>query len=119
MSKQNIQEEGHGNYYKLYAEKEWVRVWLKDVKKRAKRKGIKFNLTLGDIKVPEVCPVLGIKLERHKAKGFAPSIDRINPSLGYTKDNIRVISDRANTLKNNMTVEECKLILKDLVCLSL
>lgn len=44
----------------------------------------------------------------------APSLDRIDSDKGYTRDNTRVISNRANTLKNNMTLEECRLILKDL-----
>ena len=43
----------------------------------------------------------------------SPSLDRIIPSLGYVKGNIRVISFRANTLKNNATLSELELILED------
>lgn len=46
-------------------------------------------------------------------RGFvpaAPSIDRINQDSGYTKDNIRVISWRANHIKNDATLEELEKI---------
>lgn len=38
----------------------------------------------------------------------SPSLDRRDPSLGYVKGNVGVISDRANLLKSNMTLEELK-----------
>jgi hypothetical protein len=38
----------------------------------------------------------------------SPSIDRVDSSKGYTKDNIQVISHRANNLKNNATLEELR-----------
>lgn len=44
----------------------------------------------------------------------SPSLDRIDSSKGYVKGNVRVISARANMLKNNATVEELTLVLKDL-----
>jgi hypothetical protein len=36
----------------------------------------------------------------------APSIDRIDNNKGYTKDNIMVISRRANILKKDATFDE-------------
>lgn len=44
----------------------------------------------------------------------SPSIDRIIPELGYTKGNIRVISNRANLLKSNATIEELQKVINDL-----
>ena len=38
--------------------------------------------------------------------GDSPSLDRIFPESGYTKGNVRVISWRANWIKNNSTIEE-------------
>jgi hypothetical protein len=42
----------------------------------------------------------------HAARARAASLDRIVPELGYVKGNIAVISNRANSLKSNATLEE-------------
>lgn len=47
----------------------------------------------------------------------APSVDRIRPELGYVKGNVRVISSRANLLKNNAEIWELEKVLEDLKCL--
>lgn len=80
---------------------------------RALRSGIAFELTIADIKIPEYCPILGFKLDtsltgaRNRAPRFnAPSLDRINTNLGYTKDNVKVVSYRANNLKKDGTAAE-------------
>ena len=41
-------------------------------------------------------------------KYYSPSLDRIDPNRGYTKDNIIVMSYRANRIKNDATKEEIK-----------
>lgn len=46
--------------------------------------------------------------------GTSPSIDRIFPDLGYVQTNCRIISNRANTLKNDASVQEMTLVLADL-----
>lgn len=83
---------------------------------RAKRGGIIFDITKEDIKIPTHCPILGIPIKRNVGSGFhndSPSLDRIHNSKGYTKDNIRVISNRANLLKCDATLKELELILDD------
>lgn len=77
-------------------------------KKRARKLGIPFDLKKEDIIIPEFCPALGIKLEYSDGSmsDNSPSIDRIIPELGYVKNNIIIISNRANRLKNNATLEE-------------
>jgi len=89
------------------------------IKSRAKRQGIPYNLDPSDYVIPDVCPVLGIKIEPQtgKGKGFhnnSPSCDRIDPDGGYMKGNVRIISARANLLKSNATVRELELVLADL-----
>ena len=90
---------------------------LNQAKRRAKEKGVEFNLTREDIKIPSHCPVLNIPLQRSvdnqgKKSDNSPSIDRIDNTKGYTKDNIRIISWKANRLKNDATLEELKLIVE-------
>ena len=77
-------------------------------KSRATIKGREFTIELEDIHIPEFCPVFLTPM-------VAPSIDRIDSDRGYVKGNIRVISRRANILKNNASVEEMTLILADLI----
>jgi len=81
---------------------------LKGIKKRALDKGLEFDLELEDIIYPEYCPILKIKLERNTNhfKGNSPSVDRKDSTKGYTKDNIQVISQKANIMKHNATEEE-------------
>ena len=87
-----------------------IRAKITSTKARAKKENIPFNLTEDDIVVPEFCPVLGIKLISTNFNN-RPEIDRIVPELGYVKENIRIISGRANRLKNNGTIEEFEKIL--------
>ena len=39
---------------------------------------------------------------------YSPSIDRINPSLGYIKGNVIIISMKANSIKNCYTSEDIR-----------
>lgn len=62
----------------------------------------------------EFCPILGIKYEfanGNQSCPRSPSLDRVDNSKGYTKDNVKVISLRANKLKNDATKEEIEKIL--------
>ena len=79
-----------------------------NAKRRALKSGVPFNIDIEDIFVPEMCPILGIPLSvnANVPSDSSPSLDRVNPVLGYTKDNINVISYRANRLKNSFTHEE-------------
>ncbi len=71
--------------------------------------------------LPDVCPVLEISLDyslfRGKGCGHtsnSPSIDRIDSDGGYTIGNVRVISDRANRLRNNGSLEELEKVIADM-----
>ena len=93
------------------------RIW-NNVKKRAKKDGRKFTLEPSDIpKIPKKCPILGIKIKENDEVGpkdSSPSLDRIKQEEGYTPENIRIISNRANRLRQDATKEELKLILQDM-----
>jgi hypothetical protein len=77
-------------------------------KRRANYKNINFSIKQSDIIVPKYCPVLGIELSvgEGSAHDGSPSLDRVIPSLGYIKENIIVVSHKANTIKNNATIDE-------------
>lgn len=83
-------------------------------KHRAKKAAIPFTITLKDIVIPEICPVLNIPIFTKEGEHCpnAPSLDRFIPELGYVPENITVISYKANTIKNNATKEEVKAVLK-------
>ena len=72
---------------------------------RARKNDIPFDIEPKDIIIPTHCPILGTKLIPGDRPN-APSLDRIIPDRGYTKDNIQVISYRANMLKSNITLAE-------------
>ena len=90
---------------------------LTRAKSRAKQSNIPFNLELTDIVIPEKCPLLGIPIEIQPKKGYhpnSPSLDKIIPEKGYIKGNVWVISNRANTLKNDATLQELKTLVENL-----
>ena len=84
------------------------KVLLSSAKKRAKRDGVPFELTEEDIQIPIKCPVLGIKLVIAKGtvSGNSITLDRIVGKKGYVKSNVLVVSQKANTIKNNATILE-------------
>lgn len=79
-----------------------------EAKNRAKQKQLSFNITIEDVVIPPKCPYLGIPLwvGNDTPSDNSPSIDRIDPTKGYTKDNICVCSFRANTLKRDASFQE-------------
>jgi hypothetical protein len=92
---------------------------LYPARKRAKQKGLECSIGLEDIYIPRSCPVLGIELRSNIGSGAgggaeydpAPTLDRIDNAKGYTKDNICVISKKANMLKGEMTIDEVKALI--------
>ncbi len=81
-------------------------------KQRAASSGREFDLEFSDIVIPASCPILGMPLVVHSGssggKPDSPSLDRIDSTRGYTKDNIQVISHRANVMKADASVDELK-----------
>lgn len=97
-------------------DKYWLRYLYNDAKKRAKQKGIEFNITIDDIIINDVCPLLGLVLQRNRGQlgDNSYSIDRICPELGYVPENVWVISYKANRIKNNATLNELQMITNNL-----
>ncbi len=95
--------------YKKYTPE--YRMW-RSAKTRAFSKRLPFSIKISDIKIPLVCPVLGIPLFNAKKQPSpnSPSLDAIIPKLGYVHGNIAVISLRANNIKSDGTLDEHKKI---------
>ena len=81
------------------------------------RAGVPFDIDFVDLSFPEFCPVLGLRLQYDDSKGCfneardnCASFDKIDPSKGYTRGNVHVISMRANRIKNDSTLEELEKI---------
>ena len=83
----------------------WAHTVHTAAKRRADKKGVPFELTVDFIEsiIPDECPVFGEKfvfgagVKRHP---FTPTLDRLIPNKGYVKDNVQVISFKANSIKN-------------------
>ena len=88
---------------------------------RSKSKNIDFNIDkeyMFSLAISH-CPVLGMPLDWSCRRGSvgggrpdSPSLDRIDPTKGYVKGNVWIISQKANCIKNNATHEELKLVTK-------
>ena len=94
--------------------KAWIRRSLyrslSDCKKRAKRKKITCTLTHDDLDHLmfinfDRCCVTGMKFRRrekehHLRNPYAPSIDRIDNSIGYNTGNVRIVASCVNNAMN-------------------
>jgi FMN phosphatase YigB (HAD superfamily) len=113
---QNLNKEFFDNnpeYHKKWNRRKPENRLLMSARKRAKEKGLEFNLEIIDIVIPSFCPVL--KVPMIIGTNTAPSIDRIDSTKGYVKGNIKIISKRANTIKSDGTVEEHKAIIQYMI----
>jgi hypothetical protein len=97
--------------------------YLKDIKTRAKRKGVEFNLTENFIKNLLVnkqnnkCAYTGIEIYvNHKYRETTPydtaSLDRIDSNKGYTEDNVQWVMLGINYMKLNFSEDDVHKTLK-------
>lgn len=100
-----------------WREKDPIQKHFRSCKERARRDKVEFSLTKEDIVIPELCPILQTPLVINKpgtgkCHTFTPSVDRVDSSKGYTPDNIRIISLKANRMKGDMSIEDVERLLK-------
>ena len=104
-----IKEAGKRQYTLLKTENP-KKLILYRAKASAKRRGIIFDLSEDDFDLVDICPILLIPIVfgvGNNHPGTA-SLDRIDNTQGYIKGNIRIISNRANTIKSNLTLEQAE-----------
>ena len=110
-----------------------IKKWFISKRSDAKRKNIDFTIKPEDIpgvkikettkiyksrkytswkavEYPKVCPVFEMELDwgMNGRQPNSPSLDRIDPTKGYVKGNVMIISDLANGMKQNATPEQLK-----------
>jgi hypothetical protein len=91
--------------------------WIYRALRHPKRK----NLTKEDVEplLADMCPLLEVEMSYDLYEGSATppnyaTLDRIDPNKGYEANNIQVISRRANTIKNDATLKELQMIVRNL-----
>lgn len=111
-----VMESNHNWYHKNKTDIEWrKRRLFKSLENRAKNNNIPFDLDYSDIVWPSHCPVFNVPLEYdclENAKDNSASFDKVVPKLGYVKGNVRIISHRANWLKQDSTIEQLENIIR-------
>ena len=105
-------KECHSNYQEKRIKSPQYRLWLSS-KSSSTARGREHTIRPEDIPCPTHCKYLGIEIdyrtarERGRLRAWnAPSIDRIDSSKGYVLGNIQVISDLANRMKQEATIEQ-------------
>lgn len=85
-----------------------ITTMYREAKRRSEERGLEWDLELCEVMVPDVCPVLGIPLffTVGRTTDNTPTLDRVDNTKGYTRDNVVVISYRANRIKNDSTLDE-------------
>lgn len=94
-------------WYRSLSNRERMLLWAKYRHKKYSTRP--FDLDESDFDWPTHCPALGIRLIYESGNRTIPNratIDRLDPSLGYEKGNVAVISRKANLIKNNGTYSE-------------
>lgn len=117
MYKESRSEEGWAKK-KAYTAEWWKTAPIQKrllyaARRRSKINKLLFDIEESDIIIPDVCPILDVKLEvsYEKQASSSPSLDRVDSTKGYVKGNVRVISYKANACKSNMTIEQLKTLL--------
>jgi len=87
-----------------------IRESLNGARKRAKNGGYDFDITIEDLMpFPTHCEISGVQLTYGQGdKKNGASLDKIIPSKGYTKGNVRIISSKVNMAKSDLTLAQLK-----------
>lgn len=99
----------------------WLQFLLNSCKTRcATNNKISCTITIEDLitKYEEqngLCAISKVKLE-HKQKSLASiSIDRIDNTIGYTKENVHLVAKWINLGRNSATLEDIKVAIQNLI----
>lgn len=92
---------------------EGVRVsWFNKFKISATHRSLEWDITIEDVSLllseqASRCALSGMEIStRGDLKTITASIDRIDNSIGYTKENIQLVHKKINMMRGTLTVEE-------------
>jgi hypothetical protein len=119
-------KEANTSRLKEYYKSKWGRA--KSMMKTAKRRSGKFKeetdltdeIIFDMLESQDCCSVTGIAFDFNsvqdmKCNPFAPSIDRIDPSIGYLKSNVRLVIWQYNLMKGEISDELLFMICKEVI----
>ena len=102
--------ERNKSYQKNYRSKNRFAIRMRTCRARAKEKGLPFDLTEDYLKSiwTDTCPVFGtpLNIDALKCEANHAQLDRVIPALGYVKGNVVWLSQRANRIKDDATLED-------------
>lgn len=80
-------------------------------KYRAKLQGIDYELDGVELIEPTHCAILGLELKANKRYSGpdSPTIDRLDNTRGYVPGNVWIISNQANLMKSNASIQQLNL----------
>lgn len=109
---QKCKEYYYANITKIrdYVDRNKSAFLYRGAKRRAKQQNLEFELVEFP-NIPELCPIFLCPFNlsaRNKSDLYSPTLDRIDNSKGYINNNVRVISHRANVIKNDASKQEIK-----------
>jgi|TARA_R110000764_G_scaffold112526_2_gene199391 hypothetical protein len=87
-------------------------------KRRARLKNLAFNLSSDYLEkiFPKtcICPILGYKMKVANINlgKLSPTLDRVNPRLGYVKGNVEFVTNIANLMMTSATGRDIKKFVK-------
>jgi hypothetical protein len=96
--------------YQRRWEKDWAGQKIIQLRAKAKKYNIDFDIDASDIHLPEKCPIFGIVLRKSTGRlsNCSPSVDRVDASKGYVKGNVVVVSNKANSIKREATISDLR-----------
>ena len=100
----------NSGYQAKYRANNRFAIRVRSCKARAREKNLPFDLTTEYLESiwTDTCPAFGTPLDINIKKGEEghAQLDRITPELGYVKGNVVWLSERANRIKDDATIED-------------
>jgi len=120
-----MREKAIANYRKNYFSgkiKHRLRSAWHAAKLRAKKRGLEFDLKLADLGEPTHCAASGVEFDLtasfRSGNIFVPSLDRIDPKLGYVRGNVRVVCHGYNLAKHTGTDANVVILARAIVAMA-